>query len=672
MNRQLLTVDNLKTYFHTPEGVAKAVDGISFSINRGEAFALVGESGCGKSVTALSIMRLLQGPAAFYAGGCINFNGTDLTALPEHKMRSIRGNMISMIFQEPMTSLNPVFTVGNQIIEVFRLHQGLSKAAAKEKAVAMLNRVGIADPAMRYNSYPHQLSGGMLQRVMIAIALSCHPELLIADEPTTALDVTIQDQILNLLRELRSDFGMAMLLITHDLGIIYENADRVSVMYAGTIVETSDTRQLFESPAHPYTMQLFRSLPARGKRGGALQTIQGAPPRFLYKPKGCRFADRCRQSMPVCREVSPHLKGIADKHLVACHLHDAHLPASAVEEKVPERGRCTGFTSFTTPESKTLLSVNGLSMHFPVKKGIFKRIAGYVKAVDNVDLSVSDGMTMSLVGESGCGKTTFGKAVLRLLQPTGGSVIFDGVNLARLSRNRLRHFRKNFQIVFQDPFSSLNPRMMVKDIIQEPMLPHGIGGSHRERMNMVSTALESVGLDTDMLNRYPHEFSGGQRQRIAIARVLPLKPRLLVCDEATSALDVSIQAQILNLFNELKKEYSLTYLFITHNLSVVEYLSDMVAVMYLGRIVERGTTADVFDRTRHPYTRALLSAAPSVAGEKGEKIHLAGDVPSPLAPPQGCHFHPRCPYRMPRCEVTYPAPSHFSETHSCSCHLYSS
>ncbi len=643
MNRQLLTVSNLKTYFHTPEGVAKAVDGISFSINRGEAFALVGESGCGKSVTALSIMRLLQGPAAFYAGGSINFNGTDVTALPEHEMRTIRGNKISMIFQEPMTSLNPVFTVGNQIIEVFRLHQGLSKAVAQEKAIAMLNRVGIADPAMRYNSYPHQLSGGMLQRVMIAIALSCHPELLIADEPTTALDVTIQDQILNLLRELRSDFGMAMLLITHDLGIIYENADRVSVMYAGKIVETANTGRLFKAPAHPYTVQLFRSLPARGKRGGALQTIQGAPPRFLYEPKGCRFADRCRHSMPVCREVSPRLTQIADNHLVACHLHDAHISSSAIEENAPEGGHGAGFSSITTPESKTLLSVSGLSMHFPVKKGIFKKIAGYVKAVDGVDLTVSDGMTMSLVGESGCGKTTFGKAVLRLLQPTGGSVIFDGVNLARLSRNRLRHFRKNFQIVFQDPFSSLNPRMMVKDIIMEPMLPHGIGGSHGERMNMVSEALESVGLDTDMLYRYPHEFSGGQRQRLAIARVLTLKPRLLVCDEATSALDVSIQAQILNLFNELKKKYALTYLFITHNLSVVEYLSDMVAVMYLGRIVERGTTADVFDRTRHPYTRALLSAAPSVAGEKGKKFIWPEMCPPPSLRPRDVIFIPDVP-----------------------------
>jgi len=672
MNRELLTISNLRTYFHTPEGTARAVDGISFSICQGEAFALVGESGCGKSVTALSIMRLLQQPAAFHAGGSVTFNGADLTALPEGEMRKIRGNKISMIFQEPMTSLNPVFTIGNQIIEVIRLHQCLGKASSKERAVAMLNRVGIADPAMRYNSYPHQLSGGMLQRVMIAIALSCHPELLIADEPTTALDVTIQDQILSLLRELRSDFGMAMLLITHDLGIIYENADRVAVMYAGALVETAGTRQLFESPAHPYTVQLFRSIPARGKRGGLLQTISGTPPRFLYRPEGCRFADRCQRVMSICREADPLLKAISADHLVACHLHDPDRPAAAFKDHSAVSGQFTERAPLKQAQAKALLAVNGLSVYFPVKKGVFKRTAGYVKAVDGVDLTVTEGMTMALVGESGCGKTTFGKAVIRLLQPSGGSVTFDGVNLASLSPGRLRRFRRNFQIVFQDPFSSLNPRMMVKDIIQEPMLPHGIGSSHSERMSIVSNIMESVGLDADMLVRYPHEFSGGQRQRIAIARVLSLRPKLLVCDEATSALDVSIQAQILNLFNELKKSYALTYLFITHNLSVVEYLSDMVAVMYLGRIVERGSTAEVFDRTKHPYTRALLSAAPSVgAAERGEKIHLTGDVPSPIAPPRGCHFHPRCPYRMDRCEEMYPSPSCFSETHSCSCYLYS-
>ncbi len=671
MSSELLTVSNLRTYFHTPDGTAMAVDGISFSIRRGEAFALVGESGCGKSVTALSIMRLLQQPSAFHAGGGILFKGSDLMALSEGDMRRIRGNKISMIFQEPMTSLNPVFTIGNQIIEVIRLHQGLDKAAAREKAIAMLSRVGIADPALRYNAYPHQLSGGMQQRVMIAIALACHPELLIADEPTTALDVTIQDQILDLLRVLRGDLGMALLLITHDLGIVYENADRVAVMYAGTIVETADTGRLFSSPAHPYTAQLFRSIPARGKRGGRLQTIIGAPPRCLRQPAGCRFADRCRQATNLCRQEEPPIKSIAPGHLVACHLHDREKPAAALDDGAPLAG-APGGISVRQTTIKELLTVQDLRVHFPVKKGLLQRTAGSVKAVDGVDLTVTEGMTMALVGESGCGKSTLGKAVLRLLQSTGGTVRFDGVNLAGLSPAALRRFRKNFQIIFQDPFSSLNPRMMVKDIMLEPMLPHGVGSSASERMAMVNTLMESVGLEGDMLYRYPHEFSGGQRQRIAIARVLALTPRLLVCDEATSALDVSIQAQILNLLSDLKRRYALTYLFITHNLSVVEYLADMVAVMYLGRIVERGSTAEVFDRARHPYTRALLAAAPSIgAAQRAEKIQLPGDVPSPLAPPRGCHFHPRCPSRMDHCDRAYPPLSYFSETHSCCCYLYS-
>jgi peptide/nickel transport system ATP-binding protein len=672
MNSELLTVSNLRTYFHTPDGTARAVDGISFVINRGESFALVGESGCGKSVTALSIMRLLQQPAAFHAGGGIFFKGTDLTGLPEAEMRKIRGNKISMIFQEPITSLNPVFTIGSQIIEVIRLHQGLDKAAAREKAIDMLNRVGIADPSIRYNAYPHQFSGGMLQRVMIAIALACHPELLIADEPTTALDVTIQDQILTLLRKLRGDMGMALLLITHDLGIVYENADQVAVMYAGVIVEAARTGRLFASPAHPYTTQLFRSIPARGKRGGQLQTISGTPPRCLQPPAGCRFADRCRMAMSICRQEEPLLKPVASGHLVACHLYHPDRPAAAFKDGARATVSCAEGTTFRQRPAKELLAVHGLQVHFPVKKGVLKRTVGCVKAVDTIDLTVTEGMTMALVGESGCGKSTLGKAVIRLLRPTGGSVSFDGVDLTRLSPAALRRFRRNFQIIFQDPFSSLNPRMMVKDIILEPMLPHGIGSSAGERMAMVGRLMESVGLEEDMLSRYPHEFSGGQRQRIAIARVLSLKPRLLVCDEVTSALDVSIQAQMLNLFNDLKTSYALTYLFITHNLSVVEYLSDMVAVMYLGRIVERGSTAEVFDRTTHPYTRALLAAAPSAgAAARGEKIRLAGDVPSPLAPPRGCHFHPRCPSRMKRCEEVYPLPSHFSKTHSCCCHLYS-
>jgi peptide/nickel transport system ATP-binding protein len=671
MSHKLLEAKDLKTYFYTPEGIAKAVDGVSFEILEGETFALVGESGCGKSVTALSIMRLVQKPAGFHAGGTILFRGRDLTRLTEAETRKIRGNNISMIFQEPMTSLNPVFTVGNQIIEVINLHQGTRRIESKKRALDMLKRVGIPEPEQRYAEYPHQLSGGMIQRIMIAIALSCHPDLLIADEPTTALDVTIQDQILYLLHELREDFNMSILLITHDLGIIYENADRVAVMYAGTIVEMTDKKRLFENPAHPYTIKLFQSLPGKMKRGTLLDTIKGVVPRATHYPKGCRFVDRCHLSMPICNDISPTLQIKENGHLVACHLYDPYSHQIS-EGKEVKRDTIPSLSSYSTPGEKILLSAREVKTYFPIKKGILKRTIGYVRAVDGIDLDITEGITIALVGESGCGKTTFGKTVIRLIQPTEGNITFDGVNLNSLSHKKLGHYRKNFQIIFQDPFSSLNPRMMVGEIIQEGMVTHGIGKNYAERMGMVKELLETVGLSPDMIYRYPHEFSGGQRQRIAIARVLALRPKLIICDEATSALDVSIQAQILNLFDELKNEYGLTYLFITHNLSVVEYLSDKVAVMYLGRIVERGTTAEVFDNTKHPYTKALLSAVPTIDPETSvEKILLKGDVPSPINPPQGCHFHPRCPNKMPKCEVAYPSVSHISETHSCHCYLYS-
>ena len=669
MSHKLLEIKDLKTYFHTPEGLARAVDRVSFDIFEGETFALVGESGCGKSVTALSIMRLVQKPAGFHAGGEIIFRGKDLTHLTESEMRNIRGNNISMIFQEPMTSLNPVFTVGNQINEAIKLHQGVGRTEGKNKAVTMLKRVGIPDPEQRYTEYPHQLSGGMIQRAMIATALSCHPDLLIADEPTTALDVTIQDQILYLLSELQKDFNMSILLITHDLGIIYENADRVAVMYAGTIVEMTDKKQLFENPAHPYTIKLFQSIPGKIKRGTRLETIKGMVPKATHYPEGCRFFERCHLSMPVCKETPPLLRPRENGHLVSCHLYDTDF--SEAKSTRTTKNHDT-FPSTHTPQAGgTLLSVNGLKTHFPTKKGILKKTVGYVKAVDGVDLTINEGITMALVGESGCGKTTFGKTIIRLLQPTEGSITFDGVNLHSLPQGKLRKYRRDFQIIFQDPFSSLNPRMMVGEIIQEGMIAHGIGKNRDERLRLVKELMETVGLSPDMLYRYPHEFSGGQRQRIAIARSLALKPKFIVCDEATSALDVSIQAQILNLFDELKKKYGLTYLFITHNLSVVEYLSDMVAVMYLGRIVERGTAAEVFDNTKHPYTKALLSAVPTIDSETGaEKIHLKGDVPSPINPPKGCHFHPRCSYKMSKCESDYPGPSNFSSTHSSHCFLY--
>ena len=680
----LLRVDNLKTYFRTAEasdsrnpgtsGLARAVDGVSFEIQHNEIFAIVGESGCGKSVTALSISQLVPQPAGFIAGGEIHYKGREITRLPEVEKRKIRGNEIAMIFQEPMTSLNPVFTVGNQILEAIQQHQKIGGDAAKNAAIEMLDLVGIPEPARRFDEYPHQLSGGMRQRVMIAIALSCRPGLLIADEPTTALDVTIQAQILDLIKNLQREFGMAVLLITHDLGVVSEMADRVAVMYAGKIVETSDWNTLYHNPRHPYTTKLLDSLPSRQKRGDALQTIQGRVPQATRYPDGCRFADRCPQVMDGCDIVLPPLIRIDAEHHTACHLYNpdfnrtdqmaegaTSIPTTAAPSPVPEPD-ITG---------EPFIQVDSLRVHFPIVKGILKRTVGYVYAVDGVSLTIPKGKTLALVGESGCGKTTLGKAVLRLGVPVQGEVRYDDVDLAGLSRSELHPYRRKLQIIFQDPYSSLNPRAMIGQTIQEGMITHGIGENRSEREDRVRELMQRVGLSPDMVNRYPHEFSGGQRQRIGIARCLAVEPEFIVCDEATSALDVSVQAQILNLLKELQDDLDLTYLFITHNLSVVEYLADEVAVMYLGRIVERGTTEEIFDGPTHPYTRALLSAVPKIDPETGiEKIQLEGDVPSPIHPPKGCHFHPRCPEAMPHCSEAYPDEIAFTETHSCRCYLY--
>ena len=691
----LLRVDNLKTYFRTAEGLALAVDGVSFEIQHNEIFAIVGESGCGKSVTALSISQLVPQPAGFIAGGEVYYKGREITRLPEVEKQKIRGNEIAMIFQEPMTSLNPVFTVGDQILEAIHQHQRIGGRAAKNAAVEMLNLVGIPEPARCFEEYPHQLSGGMRQRVMIAIALSCQPGLLIADEPTTALDVTIQAQILELIKQLQREFGMAVLLITHDLGIVSEMADRVAIMYAGKIVETSDWRTLYHNPHHPYTTKLLDSLPSRQKRGDALQTIQGQIPQATRYPDGCRFADRCPQVMNGCDAILPPSIEIATRHHTACHLYNPDFnrsddaaritatPASTtVAPTTPPKfrfvenpRRCLDRGDPTTPghniTGEPCIHVNNLRVHFPIVKGILKRTVGHVHAVAGINLAIPKGKTLALVGESGCGKTTLGKAILRLGVPIQGEIRYDDIDLVQLSRSELHPYRRKLQIIFQDPYASLNPRAMVGQTIQEGMITHGIGANRSEREDRVCKLMQRVGLSPDMVSRYPHEFSGGQRQRIGIARCLAVEPEFIVCDEATSALDVSVQAQILNLLMELQDDLNLTYLFITHNLSVVEYLADEVAVMYLGRIVERGTTEEIFDQPKHPYTRALLSTVPKIDPETGiEKIQLEGDVPSPINPPKGCHFHPRCPETMPHCSEAYPDEVAFTETHSCRCYLY--
>ncbi len=618
MPDKVLEIKDLRTYFNTPSGVAKAVDGVSFSINRGETFALVGESGCGKSVTSLSVIQLVPEPAGFIAGGEILLNGEDIVALGEREKRRIRGNKISMVFQEPMTSLNPVFTIGSQIVEPIMLHQGKTKAEAREVAIGMLDKVGLPEPEKLFSEYPHTLSGGMMQRVMIAIALACRPDLLIADEPTTALDVTIEAQILKLMKELQSELGTATLLITHNMALVYRNAEDVGVMYAGKIVETAPTKTLFRNPLHPYTIQLLRAIPEMENRDRPLETIPGSVPPATDFPAGCRFSGRCSREMTGCaaREPRPIIKDGA--HLVACHLYDPEFMSNQTSR--PIRGEAKGPEPIETPhmERSLLLDVKGLKKHYPIRKGLFKRIAGYNKAVDGIDLEIRRGSTLALVGESGCGKTTAGKSIIQLIRPTAGTVRFSGDILTDLSDAELKPYKSNTQIIFQNPYSSLNPRMMIGEIIEEgirslkPEIPAG------ERTKKVRESIERVGLTEEMLRRYPHEFSGGQRQRIGIARVLAVDPEFIVCDEAVSALDVSVQAQILNLLKSIQRDFGISYLFITHDLGVVEYIADEVAVMYGGKIVERGTVDEIFTAPKHEYTKTLLNAVPRI--DKGVKI----------------------------------------------------
>src|SRR6266850_328573 len=669
----LLQVDNLHTWLTGSEGVVRAVDGVSFSVGRGETFALLGESGCGKSMTALSISRLLP-DAGRIMSGSVRLDGQELLQLPEAVMRDVRGSRIGMIFQEPGTSLNPVMKVGSQIGEVLLRHTALRGSAVDARVLELLDAVGLPDPKSRVQEYPFQLSGGMKQRVMIAIALACEPSLLIADEPTTALDVTLQAQVLDLLRSLQTRMGMSILLITHDLGVVAEMAHHVAVMYAGEIVEMAPREAFFGNPSHPYSRKLFASVPNRQARDKTLAVIRGTVPSLAGEFHGCRFADRCDYAWDLCRETIPELAPIAEGHGARCHLYTENARGEGLgvrgKEAPTDAPIAVASSSPLTPHS-SLLEVDDLKVHFPIRKGLFKRVVGQVKAVDGVSLSIRAGRTLALVGESGCGKTTVGKGILRLLPLSGGRVRYGGVDLASLPANELRMRRKHLQIIFQDPYSSLNPRMRTMDIVEEGMAALGVGGDAQVRAKRIDDLLGQVGLSREMKYRYPHAFSGGQRQRIAIARALAVEPQLIVCDEPTSALDVSVQAQILNLLKDLQDRLGIAYLFITHNMSVVEYLAHEVAVMYLGRIVEQGTVDDVLGSPKHPYTRALLSAVPSVdPATRREIIRLQGDLPSPVNPPSGCHFHPRCPQAMPECRQAYPGTSAFSATHTTRCHLY--
>jgi peptide/nickel transport system ATP-binding protein len=654
----LLELLGLSTHLGSSAFPVRAVEEVSLSIRPGETFVLLGESGCGKSMIALSIMRLLPHGGRIVAGDVL-LEGRSLRALPEAEMRKERGGRIGMIFQEPMTSLNPVMTVGEQVAEAVRLHDPRHGGGVRERVVELFRDVGIPDPQRRVDEYPHQLSGGMKQRVMIAMALAGRPRILIADEPTTALDVTIQAQVLELLKQLQRDTGMAILLITHDLGVVAEMADRVGVMYAGQMVEISDVERFFARPGHPYSQKLFRSVPRADKRARGLDVILGIVPPLDQPFTGCRFAERCALAESRCRTETPPWQGRGEQGY-RCHFDQAVVrgePAPAVE------GAGVGGEA-----GRPLLDVRALKVHFPIHKGVLRRVVGHVKAVDGVDIAIPAGRTLALVGESGCGKTTVGKAILRLIPSTGGEVHFDRQDLGALGAAALRRLRRQFQIIFQDPASSMNPRMLVEDIVAEGMVAQGIGEGRAERRQRVDALLQQVGLPTGAADRYPHEFSGGQRQRIAIARALAVEPRLIVCDEPTSALDVSVQAQVLNLLRQLQAELGLSYLFITHNISVVAYLADEVAVMYLGRIVEHGEVGAVLNAPQHPYTDALLSAVPVAdPGHERVVIRLEGDMPSPVDPPGGCHFHPRCPYAQPVCRERYPEVTVLDDDHRVAC-----
>jgi len=666
----LLEVKDLRTWLASGDSVVRAVDGLSFTIQTGETFALLGESGSGKSITALSIMRLLP-DAGRVVSGEIRLDGTDLMALPETAMRAVRGRRIAMIFQEPGTSLNPVMPVGTQIAEVLERHTELRGDAARRRALELLESVGIPDSSRRAEEFPFQMSGGMKQRVMIAVALACNPALLIADEPTTALDVTIQAQVLELLRELQRRAGMSVLLITHDLGVVAQMAHRVAVMYAGEIVELAPAAAFFDGPAHPYSKKLFQAVPGAAGRNRNLAVIPGTVPLLSQEFVGCRFAERCESAWDRCSAEVPAVVEIRAGHAVRCHLYGparqsgiGSRPQGAVET-------AAGSGGVAEPQARPapLLGVNDLKIYFPIRRGILQRVVAQVRAVDGVSLEIHSHRTLALVGESGCGKTTVGKGILQLVPVTEGSVSFDGVDLSRLTPAALRPLRKDFQIVFQDPYSSLNPRMRVVEIVEEGMEALGLDAGRRQ--DRVDELLLQVGLSPDMKTRYPHEFSGGQRQRIAIARALAVEPKLLICDEPTSALDVSVQAQILNLLKDLQQRLGLAYLFITHNISVVEFLAHEVAVMYLGRIVEKGRVDEVLNSPQHPYTRALLSAVPVIdPAARREVIRLQGELPSPVSPPTGCHFHPRCPQAMPECRNAYPGVTVLTPTHTVRCFLY--
>ena len=732
----VLDIKDLSTHIKLTSSVVQAVGNVDLQVDAGETLGIVGESGCGKSMTGLSIMGLLP-PGGSIVGGSIKLSGRELVGLKQEELRQVRGNEIAMIFQDPLTSLDPTKTIGYQVSEPVRLHRNASKADALDRAVEVLTLVGLPRPKERLSDYPHQLSGGLRQRVMIAMALANEPKLLIADEPTTALDVTIQAQILALLRDLKDRLGMAMLLITHDMGVIAGHADRVNVMYAGRVVETANVRELFAAMHHPYTQALLASIPQLDQDADkALHAIPGLPPDLSHPPQGCRFAARCPRATDKCRAEEPPLSGPTLDHLFSCwHPVNGPLALAVIGERGPDaastglvssdaesvaeaaagtRSRSSPTRRWPTPRGRTetepaaagsvvvaaglevtadgrlevtgrmveaapangdsaapLLELRNLVKEYPITSGLLQRKVASVKAVSDVSFSVPAGTTFGLVGESGCGKTTIGKMIVALERPNSGAVTLAGQNVSRLRGAELRRKRRDLQLMFQDPHSSLDPRMRVGSIIGEPLAIQHLG-SRRARRDRIFELLSEVGLPRNAVERYPHEFSGGQRQRIGLARALTLNPRLIVADEPVSALDVSIRAQVLNLMKRLQALHGLTYVVISHDMAVVKYMAQRIGVMYLGKLVEIGSSQDIYERAAHPYTAGLIATipVPKPTVERAKQgAAIKGELPSPVNPPSGCRFRTRCQFAQERCAAEEPKLRSFGPGHVAACHF---
>ena len=669
MNTPLLQIKDLHTDIEIRSGVVRALSGVDLHVNPGETLGIVGESGSGKTMTALSLMGLLpQGGKV--SSGSIILDGQDLTQLPLKEKRKLRGTKVGMIFQDPLTSLNPTMKIGLQVCEPLRVHEGLSKREALERAVEILKRVGMPRPEVVINNYPHQLSGGMRQRVMIAMALVCKPRILIADEPTTALDVTTQMQILDLIDELRDEYKMGVILITHDLGVVAGHTDRVAVMYAGRIVETAPTKTLFTEPKHRYTSSLMAALPERALAAGTkLFSIPGAPPSLTNLPVGCRFAARCLWATDECRAGYPDLSG-DETHTFSCFhpVQEGDESPAVLQGKLDSNKTDGAAADVPQISHETLLDVKEASREYEsAGSGFFKREKGVVSAVDRVSITVKKGETYGLVGESGCGKSTVGRLIAGLEPPSGGAIELDGRDLATLKGRDAVRIHRDVQMMFQDSYAAMDPRMRIDQILAEPMSIQKTGNA-RQIAERILEILEQVGLTEEILDRYPHEFSGGQLQRIGFARSLTLAPDLIVADEPVSALDVSVQAQVLNLMKDLQQELGLSYLFISHDLAVVQYMADRIGVMYLGRIVEEGPAREVVNNPKHPYTKALIDSIPVPDPEfkhDENAIKLTGEPPSAVNPPEGCRFRPRCPFAGEECKVQ---PMLTDETHRVACH----